>query len=960
MRNFLKSVFFVFIQAPLIGILALYWTEFKHRPFLAVLVGVTYECFAFLVSFGKKVYAELEKDAVAVSANWIRELVLSLAPGFQQRYKKQIVKHLDAFNVRGLGLINTSTLPLSRVFVQLSIDHSNPQKFNVDLVPSESSNESSDIWHFLRRFSIGKSEDENATAFVIVGPPGCGKTTLLQHVATTFALNQQNRHGIRIFTPILLFLRDHVMSITRDQTPLIDLVQDHFENRKLYPTLRPPNGWFRRRINNQRCMILLDGMDEVGDQNLRQAVCDWIDNQLKAYPRCTFLITSRPQSYRETPLTRARVMEVKAFNFTQVKEFIRNWYLATEFAASKGRNDETVSQRAETEATDLIQRIQSNPNLKELAVNPLLLTMITMVHRYCDALPDSRAELYSEICAVLLGRWRHGKGLKGGPKATQKLAVLCHLAAYMMDRRLRDVPLKEAFEVIAIPLRRIGALSSEAEGFLKSLEADSGLLIERRVGHWSFAHLTLQEYLTSVHWLEHPPGQRWSILIGDIWWEETLRLHASQIDATALVEQCLILDTVASLALAHDLLEEAREIESEVRHAAEDRLIVAIESTDALRRELAAKVLLARRLRQLQRIDENREIDLDYITCAEFQLFLDDTVSTDRSYQPDDWTTLRFPPGKGRTPVKGVRPQAALAFCEWLNSTQSSVHYRLPIPDEANQYPARTKGLMSWCLFEDQFRLAGIEESFELDVARTLKRSLGLSFERLSDIVFTKDQRREIELTLALGHALDLRRGYDTRSPTETNPLARKLACELAVFIQLNYDSTGAQVTLRERNSSIESSLARELALDIDLSRNLERFLKDNSDSVSLAHLMDTNELQRATDLSHRLLLNDSTRLLRRRLTLLNLLLGILMTRSAKEQQALRNKFGEQLLEFAYAGLNELWPKRDSASVYLAARLKDFLLSIRWWKQVSVLRKDGHLPSWESLRVVREKISDFG
>ena len=39
---------------------------------------------------------------------------------------------------------------------------------------------------------------------------------------------------------------------------------------------------------------------------------------------------------------------------------------------------------------------------------------------------------------------------------------------------------------------------------------------------------------------------------------------------------------------------------------------------------LAANVLLKRRLNNLVRIDNNIEIDRDFITCAEYQLFIDD------------------------------------------------------------------------------------------------------------------------------------------------------------------------------------------------------------------------------------------------------------------------------------------------------------------------------------------------
>jgi predicted NACHT family NTPase len=58
--------------------------------------------------------------------------------------------------------------------------------------------------------------------------------------------------------------------------------------------------------------------------------------------------------------------------------------------------------RAETAADDLLRRLDGAPGLYALTVNPLLLTMIAIVHRYCGALPGSRADLYGQICQAML------------------------------------------------------------------------------------------------------------------------------------------------------------------------------------------------------------------------------------------------------------------------------------------------------------------------------------------------------------------------------------------------------------------------------------------------------------------------------------------------------------------------------------------------------------------------------
>jgi len=68
---------------------------------------------------------------------------------------------------------------------------------------------------------------------------------------------------------------------------------------------------------------------------------------------------------------------------------------------------------------------------------------------------------------------------------------------------------------------------------------------------------------------------------------------------------------------------------------------------------LAANVLLKRRLNNLVRIDNNVEIDRDYITCGEYQLFIDEMRPAGKNRQPDHWTAERFPPEDARKPITG-------------------------------------------------------------------------------------------------------------------------------------------------------------------------------------------------------------------------------------------------------------------------------------------------------------------
>ena len=80
-----------------------------------------------------------------------------------------------------------------------------------------------------------------------------------------------------------------------------------------------------------------------------------------------------------------------------------------------------------------------------------------------------------------------------------------------------------------------------------------------------------------------------------------------------------------------------------------------------------------------QRIDENTYIDDTLVTCAEYQLFVDEMREQGKFYQPDHWTSYQFPTGQARWPVLGVRHSDAAAFCEWLTiKYQNNWLFRIP------------------------------------------------------------------------------------------------------------------------------------------------------------------------------------------------------------------------------------------------------------------------------------------
>ena len=268
------------------------------------------------------------------------------------------------------------------------------------------------IWNFLA--AIDKNPAFRRMA--VLGAPGSGKTTLLRYLTLAYATKQQRKVHRKApkLIPILLYLRDVRQEIVnKNQVTLAELVtQQVQQQQQIYQLLNPPPNWFAEKIRQNQCLVMLDGLDEVADQTQRQQVSRWVDQQMQTYPDTAFILTSRPFGYKTARLEQGvTVLEVQPFSLKQMQQFIRSWYLETEVISHAGQDDAGVRADARQQADDLIKRIKKSKPLADMAVNPLLLTMIATVHRRGSALPGKRVELYREICQVLLDKRQRAKNI---------------------------------------------------------------------------------------------------------------------------------------------------------------------------------------------------------------------------------------------------------------------------------------------------------------------------------------------------------------------------------------------------------------------------------------------------------------------------------------------------------------------------------------------------------------------
>ena len=367
---------------------------------------------------------------------------------------------------------------------------------------------------------------------VLLGGPGSGKSITTCHLAWLHSKATQQTTGTASTSasatlagdPLPLRIELRLLSDARRQNAEYSFLSYAAQVLLGREHIAVSAQLFQTLLERRALFVLFDGLDEVATLSERRQLVEEIELFIQLYPGNRVLVTSRPVGYELASITdRAfKQAEIQSFDDTQIHQFLESWYhhvLRLSPLPSEARQELEL----------FANTLQENPRLHKLAINPLLLTVMTALHRY-ERLPDERVLIYDKCADLLLDTWarlKHEgvrwKDMKLGKE--DRKACLAHLG-FVLHRRSQELAQEEkeasaqasdtAVDVSATflrqELRRFLATQNlltgaeqhaEVERLLDMVRTEAGLIVSRGTGEdgeplYGFVHRTFQEYFAAL------------------------------------------------------------------------------------------------------------------------------------------------------------------------------------------------------------------------------------------------------------------------------------------------------------------------------------------------------------------------------------------------------------------------------------------------------------------------------
>ena len=457
--------------------------------------------------------------------------------GVEKAYLNAVAEQHRTIAFGGLGVVATAEpVPMDRGFAPLRVRERPERDRQAD--PILYGEDTTRALSRPRPFSLGAALARAHRLFML-GDPGAGKTTALRHLARTYASGRQKDAGYPEdpLIPVYVRLADWAERLHVDPStdPIAAAVAELADLDS-----GPTSEWLHKQAEAGKVLLLLDGLDEVPDPDRRSLVIEAMRSFIAEHREVQVVVTARIVGFDGPNLgARFDTLTVEPLSVAAVREFATEW-CAFRHGHTASRQCVECGKRLER----LRHAIVDHPRIRTLAGNPMMLTILLLLHEAGAALPQRRWELYQKIAEAFLFTWQENKrtAVAGAPDQTLVLddrEIVWFLQSLALEMQLRDwtlVPRWWLSEHAAQFLTREFGMNrdkarADADALVWSLQERASLLVERGPERYGFSHLAFQDYFAARAILAaDDPIDALRPYFYHPRWREVVRLVAAELD----------------------------------------------------------------------------------------------------------------------------------------------------------------------------------------------------------------------------------------------------------------------------------------------------------------------------------------------------------------------------------------------------------------------------------------------
>ena len=236
--------------------------------------------------------------------------------------------------------------------------------------------------------------DPQQPRVVLLGDPGAGKSTLARYLtlALTCGPVPDQLAVLADRVPVMVELRRYAGEQWRDRS-----FEEYLHHLSTLERMSVPRGVLETLLRTGRMLVIFDGLDELFEPGVRAETRRRIAAFAERYPDVRIVVTSRTIGYQRATLDTAgfRHYMIQDLTNRQIEEFTDHWYPAV------CPGDPDLAARLQKRLTDAVA---ASPPVRDLAGNPLLLTILSIIGRR-RALPRDRQGVYGHAVDILVARW---------------------------------------------------------------------------------------------------------------------------------------------------------------------------------------------------------------------------------------------------------------------------------------------------------------------------------------------------------------------------------------------------------------------------------------------------------------------------------------------------------------------------------------------------------------------------